>query len=71
VTTAFDDVVSNYAARRTGLARLLELIRKRRRNRSAVGDRKIEPPEKTDLFLFGERSTEAEIIFMSMMWMGM
>jgi hypothetical protein len=66
-----DDVVA-YATRRTRLNRLLERLWQRRRNRPAVGERTIDSPE-TGLFcdseMYGERS--AEIIFMSMMWMGM
>jgi hypothetical protein len=67
MSAASDDIVVTYAASRSGLARLLEFIQKRRRNRPAVDEREIDPPENTDLFLFGERSTESEIIFMSMM----
>jgi hypothetical protein len=69
---ATSDDVAVYAARRVRLNRLRKLLEKRRRNRPAIGERTIDPPE-TGLFfdseMYGERSTE--IIFMSMMWMGM
>ena len=67
-----DDVA--YAIRRPRLNRLLELLWRRRRNRSAASERKIDPPE-TGLFfdseMYDERFRESEILFMSMMWMGM
>jgi hypothetical protein len=73
VSATSDDVVA-YATRRTRLNRLFELLWKRRRNRRAVGERKIDPPESrtfSDPEMYDERSTDAEIIFMSMMWPGM
>ena len=67
-----DDVV--YAVRRPRLNRLLELLRKRRGHRPAIGEREINSPETGLIFdseMYDERSTDAEIIFMSMMWPGM
>jgi hypothetical protein len=68
VSATSDDVV--YAVRRPRLNRLLELLRKRRGHRPAIGEREINSSE-TDSEMYDERSTDAEIIFMSMMWPGM
>ena len=72
MSNAFDDVAA-YAVRYPRLNQLLERLWKRRRNRPAVGERNVDPPE-TGLFfdseLCGER-TESEIILMSMIWMGL
>jgi len=73
VSDTSNDVIV-YAARHTRLNRFLELLWKRRRNRPGAGERKIDPRE-TDPFsklrMYDEGSTESEIIFMSIMWMGM
>jgi hypothetical protein len=61
-------------ALRSGLDRLLKLLWKRQRDRAAVGKRKIDPL-RTGLLLdsemSGDGSVEAEVIFCSMMWLGM
>jgi hypothetical protein len=72
VSATSDDVV--YAVSRPRLNRLLELLRKRRGHRPAIGEREINSPETELIFdseMHDERSTDAEIIFMSMMWPGM
>jgi hypothetical protein len=72
VSATSDDVV--YAVRRPRLNRSLELLRIRRRHRPAIDEREIDSPETgliSDSELYDKRSTDAEIIFISMMWPGM
>jgi hypothetical protein len=73
VSATTDNVVL-CAARRPRLNRLLELLRKRRRNRPANGESRTGPFDGgvfADADMYGDRFSESEIIFMSMMWMGM
>jgi hypothetical protein len=71
VSATSDNVV--YAVRRPRLNRLLELLRMRRRHRPAIGEREIDSSETgliPDSEMYDKRSSDAEIIFISMMWAG-
>ena len=66
-----DDIVA-YAVRRPRLNRLIELLWKHPRNRPANDERRTDPLD-SDVFsdMYGDRFSESETIFMSIMWLGM
>jgi hypothetical protein len=73
VSATSDDVIA-YAAWRPRLNRLLNLLWKSRRNRPAISEKEVDPPETSppsDSVIYGDHLIESEIIFMSTMWTGM
>jgi hypothetical protein len=72
--SASRDDASTYYTRGSGLGRLIEFLWKVRRNTTAVSEKTIDPAD-TSLFfdsaIAGDRSTESELLFISIIGMCM